>query len=226
MTERATYLSDSRFQQEAEPVIVEAAASVTGHGPLPHARVALEGGTYVAVDGVSADRAVFVEAYARQGTLKGAQIKKISQDILKLAMIRRLHPDAQTVIAFASEEAHDSTRGWLRHAAETLGVSLLVVDIPDDLRARIRTAQEGQVMVNLTVGGSPRTSTRSRSASRRRPSARHSARPPGAVVVRAFLRPAGPGTRPRTFRTAVRWRSGERRPRWRGRIDTCPHRSW
>lgn len=133
-------------------MIVEAAASVTGHGPLAHARVALEGGTYVDVDGVSADRAVFVEAYARQGTLKGAQIKKISQDILKLAMIRRLHPDAQTVMEFASEEARDSIRGWLRHAAGTLGVTLLVVDIPDDLRARIRTAQEGQVMVNLTVG--------------------------------------------------------------------------
>lgn len=152
MTERATYLSDSRVQQEAEPVIVEAAASVTGHGPLAPARVTLEGGTYVDVDGVSVDRAVFVEAYARQGSLKGAQIKKISQDILKLAMIRRLHPDAQTVIAFASEEAHDSIRGWLRHAAETLSVRLLVVDIPADLRARIRTAQEGQVMVNLTVG--------------------------------------------------------------------------
>ena len=61
MTERATYLSDSRVQQEAEPVIVEVAASVTGHGPLAPARVALEGGTYVDVDGLSADRAVFVE---------------------------------------------------------------------------------------------------------------------------------------------------------------------
>ena len=68
-----------------------------------------------------------------------------------MAMIRRQHPDAQTVIAFASEEAHDSIRGWLRHAAETLGVRLFVVEIPNDLRARIRAAQEGQVMVNLSV---------------------------------------------------------------------------
>jgi hypothetical protein len=35
----------------------------------------------VAVDARSPDNSVFVEAYARQSSLKGAQLKKIGQDI-------------------------------------------------------------------------------------------------------------------------------------------------
>lgn len=151
MTERATYLSNSRVQQEAEAVILAAAAVALGCSALAPKRVSLATGVHVEVDGVSTTESVFVEAYARQGALRGAQLKKVSQDILKLAMIRRVRGSVDTVIVFASQEANDSIRGWLRHAADSLDVTLLVVDIPEAWRVKIREAQKGQIMVNVSV---------------------------------------------------------------------------
>jgi hypothetical protein len=76
------------------------------------------------VDAATADRSTVVEAYARQGKLKGAQLKKIAQDILKLALLKRQpgHERTETIIAFASQEAHDSISGWLQEAAAEFGV--------------------------------------------------------------------------------------------------------
>lgn len=92
-----------------------------------------------------------MEAYARQGSLKGAQLKKIGQDILKLALLQLEATFAGTraIIAFASDEARDSVRGWLRRAADAFGVELLVVPISKDLRNEILSAQSRQTMVNI-----------------------------------------------------------------------------
>lgn len=141
--------SSSHVQQEAEVWILEALAAQEGLRGLGRAdrRLDLDDRTQVEVDGCTPDRSVLVEAYARQGELKGAQLKKISQDVLKLALIKRdpRWADARVIIAFTSQEAHDSVTGWLRHAAEVFGVELLVVeDIPDRLRERIRAAQQRQ----------------------------------------------------------------------------------
>jgi hypothetical protein len=53
------------------------------------------------------------------------------------------------VIVFASAEAEQSVRGWVRQAVEHFGVELLVVEIPQDLRDLISNAQGRQVMVNV-----------------------------------------------------------------------------
>jgi hypothetical protein len=81
----------------------------------------------------------------------GAQIKKGTQDILKLALIKNQPNRAQTrtVVAFASQDAHDSITGWVRGAARTFGVDLVVVnELPAGLREEIITAQRRQVMVH------------------------------------------------------------------------------
>ena len=111
----------------------------------------LAGDVWVEVDARSPDSSVFVEAYARQGPLEGAQMKKIGQDILKLALLRReaTFADTRAIIAFASNEARESVRGWLRRAADAFGVELLVVAIPEDLRNEILSAQSRQMMVNV-----------------------------------------------------------------------------
>ncbi len=94
-----------------------------------------------------------MEAYARQGRLKGAQLKKIGQDILKLSLIRRTcGTEVRTVIVLASPEAEQSIRGWLRYAADVFGVELLVVEIEEVWRERIRAAQAKQLMVNIPAG--------------------------------------------------------------------------
>src|SRR5699024_7253971 len=111
------------------------------------------GGGFVQLDAGSDDESILVEAYARQGKLKGAQIKKISQGILKLALLKRdpRMSDSRAIAVFASEEARDSITGWIRSAAEQFGIELLVVDIPNTLRDEIKAAQARQVMVNVEI---------------------------------------------------------------------------
>jgi hypothetical protein len=91
---------------------------------LPGHQWGLFQATDIEVDAATADRSTVVEAYARQGKLKGAQLKKIAQDILKLALLKRQpgHERTETIIAFASQEAHDSISGWLQEAAAEFGV--------------------------------------------------------------------------------------------------------
>ena len=148
------HLSDSAVQQCAESAIVSALAEqLDVRGGLRSKRIATLGDTYVQLDACSNDDSILVEAYARQGKLKGAQIKKISQDILKLALLKRdaRLRDSRALIVFASEEACASITGWIRSAAEQFGVELLVVDIPEALRDQILSAQARQVMVNVDM---------------------------------------------------------------------------
>ncbi|GAA2736414.1 hypothetical protein GCM10009867_21050 [Pedococcus aerophilus] len=148
------HLSDSAVQRNAEGAIVEALSTQIGfEGALKPKRVAVLGGGFVQLDACSDDDSILVEAYARQGKLKGAQIKKISQDILKLALLKRdpRMRDSRAIAVFASEEARDSITGWIRSAAEQFDIELVVVDIPDVLRDEIKAAQARQVMVNVEI---------------------------------------------------------------------------
>ena len=144
--------SSSAVQTKAERKIVCALARKCGielvHQPE---KIPLGGGVHVEVDGATPNLSVVVEAYARQGKLKGAQLKKISQDILKLALLKREpgRERTRTVIAFASQEARVSISGWIQQAAVAFGIELIVVEISEQLRAEIRTAQHRQTMINV-----------------------------------------------------------------------------
>ena len=147
-------LGDSAVQRRAEADIIAALAAEEGLRFIEKpGRIALTGDVWVEVDARTEDGSVFVEAYARQGLLKGAQLKKIGQDVLKLALLKREaeYTNARAIIAFASDEARDSVRGWLRRAAESFDIELLVVSISSDLRAEILSAQGRQLMVNIDV---------------------------------------------------------------------------
>jgi hypothetical protein len=146
--------SDSKVQSDAEAAIVSAAAAQLGID-LVRGRsattISVGHGSRVEVDAASSDGSVLVEAYARQGRLKGAQLKKIAQDILKLALVgaRSTAAVSKRVLVFASSEAERSVSGWVREAAEHFGVEFMVVEIPDELRASILRAQGKQIMVNV-----------------------------------------------------------------------------
>lgn len=146
------HLSDSAAQRDAEAVIIDRLSADLDVSLVAGGRVPVGNGAYVEVDARSPDNDVFVEAYARQGALKGAQTKKVGQDILKMALLRRMpqYADTRTIIAFASHEARASLRGWLARAADEFGVELRAVDVPGDLRERVLQAQQRQVMVNLS----------------------------------------------------------------------------
>jgi hypothetical protein len=145
--------SSSAVQREAEVSIV-AAASATLSVDLVQDRditsIAIGTDSHVEVDGATRDRSVVVEAYARQGKLRGAQLKKIAQDVLKLATIKDEmgRDETRAVIAFADEDARRSIGGWVRQAADRFGVELITVEISAELREKILAAQRRQVMIN------------------------------------------------------------------------------
>ena len=123
--------SDSAVQRDAETAIIDALAAKIGVVLVNGGTLTLSGGVRIKLGARSEDGRFAVEAYARQGTLKGGQLKKIAQDVLKLALLRREpgYADVRPIVVFASEEARSSITGWVNRAAEVFGVEFHVVDI-------------------------------------------------------------------------------------------------
>lgn len=145
--------SNSAVQKSAEASIIAAAAAALSLDLVRDRQatsISIGDHVHVEVDAATYDQSTVVEAYARQGTLKGAQLKKIAQDVLKLALIKQHRAPADTVavIVFASDEAQRSISGWVREAADRFGVCLMTVEIPPEVRAAIVQAQSRQVMIN------------------------------------------------------------------------------
>ena len=149
----APHQSDSAVQRDAESAIVDALATKLGVALVRGESLTLSGGVRIHLDALSEDGKFAVEAYARQGRLKGGQLKKIAQDVLKLALLRSepAYNDVRPIIVFASEEARSSITGWVKHAAGVFGVELHVVDIDPGLRDAILETQRRQRMVNVDI---------------------------------------------------------------------------
>lgn len=141
----AIHASDSTAQREAEPLMIEAVAKVV-KVPLTKRRIELGGGVTCEVDGVSEDGRVLVEAYAHQGAMRGAQLKKVAEDAFKLVTITKGLNDARLIIAFADETAAKSFLGtsWKAEALRRWQIEVLVVEIDQDVRAGILDAQVRQ----------------------------------------------------------------------------------
>jgi hypothetical protein len=142
--------SDSLEQREAESLIragVEAALDGT---PLAPRSLKLPNGARLDVDGVDANETIYVEIFAKQGRLRGAQFHKVARDALKLITLTRGRADVRRIIAFGDDEAAACVTGksWLAEALMTWQVEVLVVDLDDDVRAGLRGAQARQVMIN------------------------------------------------------------------------------
>jgi len=87
----------------------------------------------------------------RQGKLKGGQIHKVAQDVLKLVTVRKLlAPNAQLYVVFADKSAAAilDGRGWLAEAARAWDVKPLVVRLDTKLRGELNKAQDRQRMIN------------------------------------------------------------------------------
>jgi len=96
---------------------------------------------------------VIVEAFARQGTLRGGQFHKVARDALEPITISHGRTDTRMILAFADEDAARCVRGksWLAEALQMCAVDVRVVHLDESLRAELRAAQTRQVMVNGTV---------------------------------------------------------------------------
>lgn len=141
--------SDSTEQQTAQEYMLNALERDLGICFNPEARLPNEVG--VQPDAIDPDNKVVVEAYARIGKVKGAQLHKIKGDILKLALIeKKIGPGWRKIMCFASDEAAEYVRGmsWVAEAARVFGVEIHVVNLPLDQREKVVSAQKRQRMIN------------------------------------------------------------------------------
>jgi hypothetical protein len=142
---KTVHPGDSTVQQSAECLMVESVAETIGV-PLLKKRLQLADGVQCEVDGVSADGNVLVEAFAHQGAMRGAQLKKVSEDAFKLVTLAKGHAGMRLMVAFADDLAAKSFLGksWKAEALRIWGVEVLVVELHGDVRAGIRDAQVRQ----------------------------------------------------------------------------------
>lgn len=137
---------DSSEQRDAEAILLAALGERLGV-PLAPARVFLPDGSYVDVDGLGADPAVLVEAWAHQGSPKSAQRNKVLADALKLVHVASQLPvPHRKVLCLSDEEAARPFvgRSWYAGALRSMGVEVLVVPLPGPWRERILAAQARQ----------------------------------------------------------------------------------
>lgn len=137
----------STEQQQAESVMRDTLAATLGIDLRP-ARIHLPSGARVDVDAVSDDPPVLAELWAHQGPPKGAQSKKVLADALKLHHLAgHLAVGHRLILGLADNAAaHNFTtaRTWYADALRTLHIEVVVIDLPDDLRELVRTAQHRQ----------------------------------------------------------------------------------
>lgn len=141
--------SDSSEQQIAEKAILLALEAKLGICFDESSDIGID--LAVKPDAVSSHNKIVVEVYARIGAVKGAQLHKIKGDILKLAFIgQRSGSEWRKILCFASKEAASYASGatWVAAAATGFGIEIVVVDIPEDIKASIVTAQVRQRMIN------------------------------------------------------------------------------
>lgn len=147
------HVADSKDQRTAEAVIRNLMALELGV-TLEKTTIKLSPTTRVEIDAASEDESVLVEIFARQGSLKGGQVKKVAQDALKLITLKRERPDAKLYLAFASAEAAayvQNPKGWLTEALRVWGVHVVVVEVPESTRRALLAAQARQIMSSPVV---------------------------------------------------------------------------
>lgn len=87
---------------------------------------------------------MFVEVFARIGTLRGGQRHKVSTDALKLLAIRDVFPGARLILAFADGQAAASISGWKADALRSNDIEIHTVDLTAAERAALKAAQARQ----------------------------------------------------------------------------------
>ena len=112
---------------------------------MPSAVQLPEGG-HVEVDGVDQTGGVYVEALAHQGPPKGGQIRKVIMDAFKLAFLARARPGAKMILLFSDPAAAApfTSKRWFAQALRQLGLQVEVVDVPEEMKARLIAAQKRQ----------------------------------------------------------------------------------
>jgi hypothetical protein len=138
---------DSAEQRKAEIVILAELARQLAVALAPR-RFALGPGVSVTVDGASERPPVLVEVWAHQGPPKPAQKAKVIADALKLLWLDQTFfgGEARKILALSDAAAagHFQANTWVALALRDLAIEVIVVPLPEAVRAKIRRAQQRQ----------------------------------------------------------------------------------
>lgn len=147
-----TYKSASPEQQKAE---MELLNSFAIKHKLIREKLIFPNDFSCQIDGTyrnAQDQWIWVEVYAHQGKLKGAQPKKVCTDILKLITLEKiLNQSVQKYILFGNDEAMKcfQNNSWYRRAVDTWNIKLEVGALSEQTKQNLRVAQTRQKMVNV-----------------------------------------------------------------------------
>jgi len=136
----------SHEQKLAERHILDALGKRLGLTLNPLRLTTVEG-VSVQLDGADEDRTVLVECWAHQGPAKVAQKSKLVVDAVKLHWIAGTLAHAPRKLLCVSDEAavgHLRGRSWQAAAISDLGVEIVVVALPDEVRNSVLAAQRRQ----------------------------------------------------------------------------------
>lgn len=143
------HLSDSTEQQTAEYHMLLSLQEELGISFDTESVLPID--ISVKPDAVDPVNKVVVEAYARIGGVKGAQLHKIKGDILKLVLIeKKLGVGWRKIMCFASDEAAKYVKGksWVAEAVREFGIEIHVVTLPEEQKNKVISAQNRQHMKN------------------------------------------------------------------------------
>lgn len=145
---RATTAGSSVEQRRAETAMLAIFGERLGLSLAP-ARLSVDAGVRVEVDGADRDRSVLVECWAHQGPPKVGQKHKVLTDALKLTWIAsrlpmrpRLYLCLSDPLAAAPFRA--PSRSWAAQALRDLDVQIEIVELPEELRQAVVAAQARQ----------------------------------------------------------------------------------
>lgn len=136
----------STEQQEAEEWLVGHLAKKLGV-KLMKRKFLLQEGSWVEIDGFCESPLVLCEAWAHIGPPKGAQKDKVMADAFKLLFVNTLVESAgKRILLFGDHQAaaHFSGKSWVAQCLRRHNMTIEVVDLPSELRARVLRAQERQ----------------------------------------------------------------------------------
>lgn len=137
---------DSKEQREAEEKLLGELRNQFAL-KLRKKRYPLPAGGWLEIDGVCDSPRTFCEAWAHQGVPKSAQKNKVMTDAFKMLYATQLKDEAaRKILLFGDKQAASHFKGnsWMAHALRHFGIEVVVVQLPEHTKDRIRKAQQRQ----------------------------------------------------------------------------------
>ena len=148
-----THKSSSLEQKEAENQIFMMVEELLGVKLENNQKIFLADNafTYIQPDFYSESECIVGEIFAHIGKPKKAQDNKIANDVLKMLLLEKITgKQFRKILVVCDEEEQKKLQGLsaLAESIRQFGIEIIRIEIDDDLRDKILTAQKRQKMIN------------------------------------------------------------------------------